>query len=104
MGLNLQEVKRVNKISKVDFLNDFVKPQIPVVIENLVNDRPAVQNWNFDYFKKRVGDKIVPLYDDRPVDYRDGFNEPHSKMKMSDYIDLLQKGTYRDMGYFYTIF
>jgi hypothetical protein len=103
MGLNLQEVKRVNKISKVDFLNDFVKPQIPVVIENLVNDWPAVQKWNFDYFKQKVGDKIVPLYDDRPVDYREGFNEPHSKMKMSDYIDLLQKEPTRYRIFLYNI-
>ena len=38
-----------------------------------------------------AGDKIVPLYDDRPVDYKDGFNEPHAEMKMSEYIDLLKK-------------
>jgi hypothetical protein len=91
MELNLQEVKRVKKISKTDFLNGFVKPQIPVVIEHLVDDWPAVKKWDFDYFKERVGDKIVPLYDDRPVDYKDGFNEPHATMKMSEYIDLLQK-------------
>lgn len=91
MELNLQEVKRFKKISKTDFLNGFVKPQIPVVIEHLVDDWPAVKKWNFDYFKERVGDKTVPLYDDRPVDYKDGFNEPHATMKMSEYIDLLQK-------------
>jgi hypothetical protein len=37
------------------------------------------------------GDRIVPLYDDRPVDYKEGFNEPHAKMKMSEYIDLLKR-------------
>jgi len=37
-----------------------------------------------------AGDKEVPLYDDRPVDYKDGFNEPHAKMKMREYIDLLK--------------
>jgi len=91
MELNLQEVKRLKKISKTDFLNGYVKPQIPVVIEHLVDDWPAVNKWSFDYFKERVGDKTVPLYDDRPVDYKDGFNEPHARMKMSEYIDLLQK-------------
>ena len=91
MELNLQEVKRVKEISKSDFLNNFVKPQVPVVIEHLVDEWPAVKKWDFDYFKERVGDKTVPLYDDRPVDYKDGFNEPHARMKMSEYIDLLQK-------------
>ena len=41
--------------------------------------------------KQVAGEKIVPLYDDRPVDYKDCFNEPHAKMKMSDYIDLIEK-------------
>lgn len=27
---------------------------------------------------------------DRPVTHKDGFNEPHAKMKMGDYIDLLE--------------
>lgn len=91
MGLNLKAVDRVKQISKADFIKHYFKPQIPVVIENLVDDWPAVQNWNFDYFRKKVGDKVVPLYDDRPVDYKDGFNEPHATMKMSAYLDLLQK-------------
>jgi len=34
----------------------------------------------------------VPLYDDRPVKHDEGFNEPHAKMKMADYVDLLKKG------------
>ena len=38
-----------------------------------------------------AGDKTVPLYDDRPVDYTYGFNEPHAEMKMSDYVDLLKR-------------
>jgi len=91
MGLNLQNIDRVKSISKSDFIQNYLKPQVPVVIENLVDDWPAVSKWNFDYIKQKVGEKIVPLYDDRPVDYKDGFNEPHATMKMSDYIDLLQK-------------
>ena len=44
-----------------------------------------------DYIKQIAGEKIVPLYDDRPVHHDDGFNEPHAEMKMSDYIDLLKR-------------
>ena len=31
----------------------------------------------------------MPLYDDRPVAYSDGFNVANAKMKMSEYVDLL---------------
>lgn len=41
--------------------------------------------------KQMAGEKVVPLYDDRPVHHKDGFNEPHAKMKMADYIDLLKR-------------
>ncbi|HMI07249.1 MAG TPA: cupin-like domain-containing protein, partial [Flavobacterium sp.] len=38
-----------------------------------------------------AGEKTVPLYDDRPVSHKDGFNQAHAMMKMSDYVDLLQQ-------------
>ena len=101
--LNLKEVERVRSISKKDFLQNFVRPQVPVVIENLVEDWPAFEKWNFDYMRDKVGDKEVPLYDDRPVDYKDGFNEPHAKMKMSQYIDLLEREPTRYRIFLYNV-
>ncbi|MCM4166772.1 hypothetical protein KCTC52924_01623 [Arenibacter antarcticus] len=89
--MNLKEIPRVANISKEAFINDFFKPQIPVVIENCIKDWPAYSKWDFDYMRKVAGDKTVPLYDNRPVHHKDGFNQPHTTMKMSDYLDLLQK-------------
>ena len=90
MPLNLQEIERVSSISKSDFYSKYVKRQIPVVVEKLTEDWPAYHKWNFEYIAKVAGEKIVPLYDDRPVSHKDKFNEAHAKMKMSDYISLLQ--------------
>lgn len=91
MKLNLQDVPRVKTITKKAFIDNYFKPQKPVVIEHYIEDWPAFQKWNLDYMKTVAGDKVVPLYDDRPVDYKDGFNEPHAQMTMSDYIDLLKR-------------
>ena len=90
MKLNLQEIPRVETITKEEFIKHFFKPQKPVVIEHFIEDWPAYSKWSLDYMKQIAGEKIVPLYDDRPVDYKDGFNEPHAKMKMADYVDLLK--------------
>ena len=89
-GLQLAEIPRVKRISKEDFVKNYVQPQKPVVIENLIEDWPAFKKWDLDYIKELAGDKVVPLYDDRPItsDYK--FNEPHAEMKMADYIDLLK--------------
>lgn len=90
MSLNLQDIPRVKTISKSDFLQNYFKPQKPVVIEQYISDWPAYTKWNLDFMKSVGGHLTIPLFDDRPVDYKDGFNEPHAKMKLSDYIDLLR--------------
>ena len=89
--MKLAQIDRVTTISKEDFLKNYFKPQKPLIIERFIEDWPAFEKWNLDYMKEVAGDKEVPLYDDRPVDYKDGFNEPHAKMKMADYIELLKK-------------
>ncbi len=91
MALDLKDIPRVKTITKDDFITLYFKPQKPVVIERFIEDWPAFTKWNLDYIKAIAGDKIVPLYDDRPVNHEDGFNEPHATMKMADYIDLLKR-------------
>lgn len=91
MELDLQDIPRVKTITKEDFIKLYFKTQKPVVIERIIEDWPAYNKWSLDYIKAVAGDKVVPLYDDRPVHHKDGFNEPHAKMKMADYIDLLKR-------------
>lgn len=90
MKLQLTEIDRVKTISKEDFYNHYVKKQKPLVIEQLTADWPAYEKWNLNYIKSVAGEKIIPLYDDRPVSHKEGFNQAHAKMRMSEYIDLLQ--------------
>ena len=88
--MELQEIDRVDTITKEDFLEQYFKAQKPVIIENYIQDWPAFHKWNLEYMAEIAGDKNVPLYDNRPVDHRDGFNEPHATMKMYEYIELLK--------------
>jgi hypothetical protein len=88
--LNLQDIPRVKTITKEDFIVKYFKPQKPVVIERFIEAWPAYSKWSLEYMKQVAGHKTVPLYDDRPVNHKDGFNEPHAKMQMADYIDLLK--------------
>lgn len=88
--LNLQDIPRVKNISKEDFIKHYFKPQKPVVIERFIEHWPAFDKWSLDYMKSVAGHKTVPLYDDRHVHHEDGFNQPHAKMNMADYVDLLK--------------
>ena len=87
----LNEVDIVETITKEKFIKDYFNPQKPVVIKHFVDHWGAVKKWDLDYMAAIAGDKTVPLYDNRPVDYKDGFNEPHATMKMQDYIALLKR-------------
>ncbi|AEM70107.1 transcription factor jumonji jmjC domain-containing protein [Allomuricauda ruestringensis DSM 13258] len=91
MKLNLEQIPREKTLSKKEFLQKYFKPQKPVVIERFIEDWPAYSKWSLDYVKEVAGDKEVPLYDDRPVKHDEGFNEPHAKMKLANYVDLLKK-------------
>lgn len=91
-GLKLAQIPREKTISKKDFLEKYVRPQKPVVIEQLIEEWPAYEKWSLDYIREMAGEKMVPLFDDRPISSKYKFNEPHKKMKMGDYIDLLKKG------------
>jgi hypothetical protein len=92
LKLNLDQIPREKTLSKEEFLHKYFKPQKPVVIERFIEDWPAYSKWSLDYMKEIAGHKEVPLYDDRPVKHDEGFNEPHAKMKMADYVDLLKSG------------
>ena len=61
-----------------------------MVIERCIEDWPAYTKWNLDFMKAAAGDITVALCDDRPVDYKEGFNQPHARMKMRTYVDLLK--------------
>ncbi len=87
----LQDIPRIKTITKEEVKKNYFKPQKPVVIENGIEDWPAYSKWNLEYMAQVAGDKEVPLYDDRPVDYKDGFNEPHATMTMREYVDLLKR-------------
>lgn len=91
MSLNLSEIDSVETITKEDFIKNYFKPQKPLVIKRFIEDWPAFTKWNLAYIKQVAGEKTVPLYDDRPVDFKDGFNEPHATMKMTEYVDLLKR-------------
>lgn len=89
MGFQYTNIERVATISPTDFYENYVKPQKPVVVEQLTRDWPAYQKWNLAYIKQIASEQIVPLYNNDPVDYNKKVNEPDERMKMAGYIDAL---------------
>ncbi len=57
--LPLDDVERVDAISREDFVERFVKPGKPVVIRGLATQWPAWSKWTPGFFGERFGDKPV---------------------------------------------
>lgn len=92
MKLDLQDIPRVKGITREEFLKDFFYPQQPVVFEDLSRDWPAAKKWDFEYFRKKAGDIVVPLYDGKPAKGKQKSHGPAKKIKFGEYIDILKSG------------
>lgn len=57
--MNLQNIDRVLRISKSEFVPGYMKVQTLVVIENLFDDSPAATKWDFDYIQQWINQKIT---------------------------------------------
>lgn len=91
MELQLTQIDVLENISEKEFIKNYYKKQKPVIVKQYAKNWPAYQKWSLDYMKEIAGDKMVPLYDDRPVDPKAKFNSPHAQMKMDKYVDLLKE-------------
>lgn len=96
-------VKRVENISKADFIKYHYKPQIPVLITGLTKEWPAFEKWKLDYIKKRAGDQVVPLYNNEPAKDKESVYAPAKEMKLYDYVALLQNEPTDLRIFFYNI-
>lgn len=92
MAIQCFPVDRVASISKDDFLRQYKKSAKPLVIEDLTQNWPAREKWSVDYFKSRVGDTTVPLYDSERSTGKKHQHAAAVTMPFKEYISLLQAG------------
>jgi cupin-like protein len=83
-------IERVQHISKNEFIDNYYKPQRPVLIEGITKNWPAYHKWNLNYIQDRAGDQIVPLYDSKPTTGRQNSAAPATEMRLDDYLELLK--------------
>lgn len=92
MAIQCFPVDRVASISKDDFLRLYKKSAKPLVIKDLTQNWPAREKWSVDYFKSRVGDTMVPLYDSERATDKKHQHAAAVTMPFKEYISLLQAG------------
>jgi hypothetical protein len=90
--MQLRAVDVVNEISPEDFRKNYYDPGQPLVIKDLAKQWPAYHKWNWDYFKKLVGDQKVALYNNVKSDAYTPINTADDYKTFGEYIDMISAG------------
>jgi len=93
----MTEIARVavTDLNQAEFERRYVRRGVPVVIEALVADSPALGKWTTDFWHREFGDRAFPIMvTDRT--WFDNIDEPHLvAMRLAKYIEALSAPDYR---------
>jgi hypothetical protein len=90
--MQLSPVPVFDELDPATFRRDYYVPQKPVVLRKLAQEWPALQKWNWDYFKQLVGDQRVALYNNIKSDAYTPINKADDYKTFGEYIDSIRKG------------
>lgn len=88
----LSGVDVVDSINPEAFRKSYYEPLRPVVLKNIAKDWPACHKWNWDYFKKLVGNQRVGIYNNIKSDAYTPINTADEYSTFGDYIDMVRSG------------
>lgn len=88
--MKLIPVQKTNKINSRRFLNEHMKPRIPIILEDFVDpESPAFKKWSFEYFKEIAGDQKVNIYGNEIDSLNRVASQPIAQSTFSEYLDLI---------------
>lgn len=88
--MKLIPVQKTNKINSRQFLNEHMKPRIPIILEDFVDpESPAFKKWSFEYFKEIAGDQKVNIYGNEIDSLNRVASQPIAQSTFSEYLDLI---------------
>lgn len=81
-------------LSREEFLELYYSKNIPVVINGLMKNWPALNLWTLDYLKSKFGDEIVEIQMGRNRDpiYEENSDYLKQKISFGKYIDMILQG------------
>lgn len=83
------------------FNEKYFVTQKPVVIKGLADEKIAGKKWNIKYFKEKVGDLDVSIFDNaNKKSAKSAFTTPDLKMNFGEYLSIIQKDEKTDLRIF----
>ncbi|RDC55986.1 cupin-like domain-containing protein [Pedobacter chinensis] len=89
--MTLEPIPYLQGLDIADFKKNYVQRKRPVILCDFISQSSAFKNWNYDYFRKEAGNKIVAVHgsEDAHPDYVT--SPPERQMLFSDYLDLIER-------------
>lgn len=83
------------------FKEKYFKPQKPVIIKGLANDKIAGKLWTISYFKETMGEMEINVFDNtNKKSASSAFTTPDLKMKFGDFLTIIDKNEKTDLRIF----
>lgn len=103
-ALNLSPVEVRDQMTRTSFQEEFVKPNKPVVMKDYSANWPAREKWDFDYFKAKHPNVMVPVYKEAFANTGTSYTSTDNKMPFGDYLDLIASEPTQYRMFLYNIF
>ncbi|KPH12962.1 cupin-like domain-containing protein [Chryseobacterium sp. ERMR1:04] len=88
--MKLSPVKKTKNLASEDFLNDFMKPNQPIILEDFIDaNSPAYTKWNYAFFKEVAGNTKVNVYGGELESIDRVASKPVGETTFSEYLDLI---------------
>ncbi|WP_235297318.1 cupin-like domain-containing protein [Portibacter marinus] len=97
--MKLKSIERISNISKAAFTRDFLKPRIPVIIEDFSANWEAISKWSYEWLKESYGDLEVSLID-KNFSRSDKYFQAKETMDFGNYLELLEENKSLDLRLF----
>lgn len=83
-------IDKREKLSKKEFLHEYVLKNRPVVLTDAAKDWKAVSKWSPAFFREKYGEKRVPVFErKRNVSVKD-------MVQLNDYVDEITSSTFEN--------
>jgi lysine-specific demethylase 8 len=84
-------IERVDPPSPEEFAARYVRASRPVILRGAIDHWPAMKLWSREYFKRRFGDRRVPVIRQRHgAMYAPATGLFYEDMRVADYVDRLE--------------
>lgn len=85
-------IPRRHKLPREEFLEDYYSTNRPVIITGMMDDWPAMQKWNLDYFLEKFGEREVEVQYGRTAgdDYEIEREKYLTKVKFSEFVNQVR--------------